>query len=94
MRLALHLVIFWVARICPAACTHFQKHCSSTCKHTLHIFAAGDFRMIIGENRRKVTNIVKANLTSFQKLYSPYLCDLVEYLPDGRMMKVYKTEMR
>ncbi|XP_043934002.1 phosphatidate cytidylyltransferase, mitochondrial isoform X2 [Protopterus annectens] len=36
---------------------------------------SGDFRMIIGEDRSKILNIVKANMPHFQKLYSTILQD-------------------
>ncbi|XP_053932768.1 phosphatidate cytidylyltransferase, mitochondrial isoform X1 [Cuculus canorus] len=36
---------------------------------------SGDFRMVIGEDRSKVQNIVKPNVTHFQKLYSNILQD-------------------
>ncbi|XP_027558945.1 phosphatidate cytidylyltransferase, mitochondrial isoform X5 [Neopelma chrysocephalum] len=36
---------------------------------------SGDFRMIIGEDRLKVQNIVKPNIPHFQKLYSNILQD-------------------
>jgi len=35
----------------------------------------GDFRMQFGENKNKITNIVKPNLNSFLDLYEPYLVD-------------------
>ncbi|XP_069824926.1 phosphatidate cytidylyltransferase, mitochondrial isoform X2 [Dendropsophus ebraccatus] len=36
---------------------------------------SGDFRMIIGEDKAKVTNIVRPNIGHFQKLYSNILQD-------------------
>ncbi|KFQ12058.1 Mitochondrial translocator assembly and maintenance protein 41, partial [Leptosomus discolor] len=36
---------------------------------------SGDFRMVIGEDRWKVQNIVKSNVPHFQKLYSSILED-------------------
>jgi translocator assembly and maintenance protein 41 len=47
----------------------------------------GDFRMFVGEDKKKVTNIVRGSLTEFQDLYSPFLTDLVDYLPDNKMIK-------
>ena len=48
---------------------------------------SGDFRMYIGEDKKKVHNIVKANLPGFQKLYEPVLFDFLETRPGGRTMK-------
>ena len=45
----------------------FSKHASC--------FFSGDFRMIIGEDKSKVMNIVKPNMVHFQKLYSNMLQD-------------------
>ena len=44
--------------------------------------------MFVGEDKKKVTNIVKGSLTEFQDLYSPFLTNLVDFLPDNRLMKV------
>ena len=41
---------------------------------------SGDFRMIVGEDRNKVSNIVRPNVTLFRQLYSNRLADLSDYL--------------
>ena len=46
--------------------------------------------MLIGEDKKKVHNIVKGSITEFQHLYAPYLSNLVDILPDKRMIKVNK----
>ena len=44
--------------------------------------------MVFGEDKRKVHNIVQANIPEFEKLYSSFLPDLVEFLPDDQMIRV------
>lgn len=44
--------------------------------------------MFIGEDKKKVYNIVQGSLAEFQELYSPFLSGLVDFLPDNRMIKV------
>ena len=44
--------------------------------------------MFVGEDKKKITNIVQGSLTEFQDLYSPFLTDLVDFLPDNKMIKV------
>ncbi|XP_066156057.1 phosphatidate cytidylyltransferase, mitochondrial [Euwallacea fornicatus] len=40
----------------------------------------GDFRMVFGENRNKVDNIVKAQIPGFRNLYKPFLLHLHDYV--------------
>ena len=44
--------------------------------------------MIIGEDKRKIENIVRPNLQHFHELYSSVLEILVEALPNGIMKRV------
>ncbi|XP_067399853.1 phosphatidate cytidylyltransferase, mitochondrial isoform X2 [Emydura macquarii macquarii] len=54
---------------------------------------SGDFRMIIGEDRSKVSNIVKPNMPHFQKLYSNILqaCPQVVYKHQLGMLEIDKS---
>ncbi|KAM8867786.1 phosphatidate cytidylyltransferase, mitochondrial [Synchiropus picturatus] len=54
---------------------------------------AGDFRMIIGEDKSKVSNIVKDNIDHFQFLYSNILrdCPQVVYKPLQGKLEVDKS---
>ncbi|XP_069062762.1 phosphatidate cytidylyltransferase, mitochondrial isoform X2 [Pleurodeles waltl] len=54
---------------------------------------SGDFRMIIGEDRSKVLNIVKANMSHFQKLYSSMLeeCPQVVYKHTQGRLEIDKS---
>ncbi|XP_053577070.1 phosphatidate cytidylyltransferase, mitochondrial isoform X2 [Bombina bombina] len=54
---------------------------------------SGDFRMIIGEDKAKVMNIVKHNLPHFQKLYSNILqeCTQAVYKPQQSRVEVDKS---
>jgi len=57
-------------------------------KYIIVVHSPGDFRMVFGEDKRKVLNIVQANIPEFEKLYSSFLPDLVEFLPDDQMIRV------
>ncbi|XP_078517532.1 phosphatidate cytidylyltransferase, mitochondrial [Lissotriton helveticus] len=54
---------------------------------------SGDFRMILGEDRSKVLNIVKANMSHFQKLYSNMLeeCPQVVYKHQQGRLEIDKS---
>jgi translocator assembly and maintenance protein 41 len=43
----------------------------------------GDFRMYVGEDKNKVSNIVKPNVATFRALYEPHLRDMATLSMDG-----------
>lgn len=58
-----------------------EKFTSFQLFHTISSLSyKGDFRMIFGENKNKVTNIVKAQEKDFFQLYAPVMKDLAEYV--------------
>lgn len=57
---------------------------------TFFCAALGDFRMVIGEDKSKVYNIVKDNIQHFRILYSNILhdCPQVVYKPQQGKLEV------
>ena len=54
-------------------------------------FFVGDFRMLVGEDRNKIENIVKPNLSHFRKLYSSIINEYLE--PDTNNEEMWRLRV-
>lgn len=58
------------------------------------IYVVGDFRMYVGEDRNKVSNIVNPNLAAFKALYKSHLEQMVVFTEEGVVKKVSLHSIR
>lgn len=72
----------------PAQFSYYELfHMISFCSYV------GDFRMLFGEKKDKVKNIVEPQLDSFLHLYAPHLKDLSKYVHIPDLTKITDTKI-